>query len=144
MNRTPNVRAGSTAAGVYALQPQHGPSPRSSCVAMRFHNVDWDSWYDSEVRVLWLIDDPYSERADDWNLWSIYDDHCVLTGTYWWWGLWAPPNYTFFGPYPFNLEVVEEGSSRPLDPDELLVRIRAREEPTTFCRAHRPLRSLVG
>ena len=62
-----------------------------ACVAMRFHRVDWEAWYDMEARVLWLFDDPFDELEYGWNLWYVYNDHCALTGTYWWWGRWESP-----------------------------------------------------
>ena len=51
----------------------------------RFHKTDLSSWYDTEYRQPWMIDDPVAERADVWNVWYVFDDDGLLITDYRWW-----------------------------------------------------------
>ena len=56
----------------------------------RFFKTDIASWYDSEQRQLWMINDPIAEREDAWNLWYVFDVYGFLITDYRWWGMWMP------------------------------------------------------
>ena len=104
---------------------------------MRFHHADWEAWYDVEARVLWLFDDPFDELEYGWNLWYVYNDHCVLTGTYWWWGRWEPPYCDDVPPYGCDgLEVAVEGESIPFDPEDLWLRVAGMDRTAAHYFAH--------
>ena len=98
----------------------------------RFFKTDIASWYDSEQRQLWMINDPIAEREDAWNLWYVFDVCGFLITDYRWWGVWMPHlRSRCYGTEPQGLEVVEEGRTYDLDVDELQDRINA-HHPTTF------------
>ena len=50
---------------------------------MRYHELDFDSWYDESTRLFWMIDDPLAERQYDWNEWQVYNDHAEIVGNRW-------------------------------------------------------------
>ena len=103
----------------------------------RYYKIDFDAWYDTEERVLWMIDDPIAEREDAWNWWQIFDDHGAIITEYWWWGVWMPSwRHRCIGTEPQGLEVVEEGLTHTLDVGKLVQRINAPHH-TTFYIYHR-------
>ena len=98
----------------------------------RFYKTDIASWYDSEQRQLWMIDDPIAEREDAWNLWYVFDVYGFLITDYRWWGVWNPDTrHILCGTEPPPTEIVEEGRTYDLDVDELQDRINL-HNPTLF------------